>query len=68
MLLRHAIGYVLRRLRLERGRKEASSEILGVLCRVLDISERELLTEVADEYALQREVVSIRPTAELLAA
>ncbi len=82
MLLRHAIGFVLRRLRqergktlrqladearislpylseIERGRKEASSEILGVLCRVLDITERQLLTEVADEYALQREVASI---------
>jgi transcriptional regulator with XRE-family HTH domain len=82
MLLRHAIGFVLRRLRLERGktlrelaeearislpylseiergRKEASSEILGVLCRVLDITERQLLTEVADEYALQREVASV---------
>jgi len=82
MLLRHAIGFVLRRLRLERGktlrelaeearislpylseiergRKEASSEILGVLCRVLDITERELLTEVADEYAIQLEVASV---------
>ncbi|MFF1635587.1 helix-turn-helix domain-containing protein [Leifsonia sp. NPDC058248] len=74
MLLRHAIGSVLRRLRqeqgttlrqlsessqisvpylseVERGRKEASSEILGTLCRVLDITERELLARVADEYA-----------------
>jgi transcriptional regulator with XRE-family HTH domain len=91
MLLRHAIGYVLRRLRLERGktlrelaqearislpylseiergRKEASSEILGVLCRVLDITEQQLLTEVADEYATQHEVVSIRRPTELLLA
>jgi transcriptional regulator with XRE-family HTH domain len=74
MLLRHAIGAVLRRLRLERGktlrqlaqesrvslpylseiergRKEASSEILGSLCRVLDISERRLLEEVSEEYS-----------------
>jgi len=74
MLLRHAIGSVLRRLRLqrgktlrqlaeesrvslpylseiERGRKEASSEILGILCRVLDITEEQLLREVGDEYA-----------------
>jgi transcriptional regulator with XRE-family HTH domain len=73
MLLRHAIGAVLRRLRLdrgktlrelaeqsrislpylsevERGRKEASSEILASLCRVLDISERRLLDEVSEEY------------------
>ncbi|MBF4572172.1 helix-turn-helix domain-containing protein [Herbiconiux sp. VKM Ac-1786] len=70
MLLRHAIGHVLRRLRLERGltlrglaersrislpylseiergRKEASSEILAVLCRVLDVSAGELLTASA---------------------
>ncbi|WP_431219895.1 helix-turn-helix domain-containing protein [Leifsonia xyli] len=62
MLLRHAIGSVLRRIRtergttlrelsersrvsvpylseIERGRKEASSEILAALCRVLDLSE-----------------------------
>ena len=74
MLLRHAIGSVLRRLRLERGttlrqlsessrisvpylsevergRKEASSEILATLCRVLEITERELLARVAGEYA-----------------
>ncbi|WP_431279336.1 helix-turn-helix domain-containing protein [Leifsonia poae] len=74
MLLRHAIGAVLRRMRLERGktlrelsessrislpylsevergRKEASSEILATLCRVLDVSERELLARVSAEYA-----------------
>jgi len=31
----------------ERGRKEASSEILASLCRVLDVTERELLARVA---------------------
>ncbi|MGO4298710.1 helix-turn-helix domain-containing protein [Leifsonia sp. RAF41] len=74
MLLRHAIGSVLRRIRaergatlrelsehsrvsvpylseIERGRKEASSEILAALCRVLGVSEGELLTRVAAEYA-----------------
>ncbi|MGO4594829.1 helix-turn-helix domain-containing protein [Leifsonia sp. 2TAF2] len=73
MLLRHAIGSVLRRIRtergttlrelsessrvsvpylseIERGRKEASSEILAALCRVLDLSEGELLTHVAAEF------------------
>ena len=35
---------------LERGRKEASSEILAALCRVLDLSEGELLTHVAAEF------------------
>ncbi|WP_223693975.1 helix-turn-helix domain-containing protein [Leifsonia poae] len=74
MLMRHAIGSVLRRLRLERGktlrqlseasrislpylsevergRKEASSEILATLCRVLDVTERELLARASAEFA-----------------
>lgn len=72
MLLRHALGHVLRHLRLEqgktlrqlaqqssislpylseieRGRKEASSEILATLCRVLDISLGSLLDDVSNE-------------------
>ncbi|GIT81538.1 hypothetical protein LLS1_32070 [Leifsonia sp. LS1] len=74
MLLRHALGSVLRRIRteqgttlrqlsetsrvsipylseIERGRKEASSEILAALCRVLGVPEGELLLRVAAEYA-----------------
>ena len=74
MLLRHAIGHALRRLRLEqgktlrhlaqasrvslpylseieRGRKEASSEILATVCRVLDISVGDLLNDVSRELA-----------------
>jgi transcriptional regulator with XRE-family HTH domain len=76
MLLRHAIGFVLRRRRLEldktlrqlaedarislpyvseieRGRKEASSEILSALCKVLDLTEQQLLEDVAAEFAAQ---------------
>jgi transcriptional regulator with XRE-family HTH domain len=91
MLLRNAIGFVLRRVRqeqgktlreladearislpylseIERGRKEASSEILSAICQVLDITEQELLLEVADEYELSRAVVSIRGTEQLLVA
>jgi transcriptional regulator with XRE-family HTH domain len=91
MLLRNAIGFVLRRLRqeqgktlreladearislpylseIERGRKEASSEILSAICQVLDITEQELLLEVADEYELSRAVVSIRGAEQLLIA
>lgn len=83
MLLRHAIGAVLRRLRLERGdtlrqlsesasvsipylseiergRKEASSEILATLCRVFGITEGELLTWVAAEYAAT-EILTLVP-------
>jgi hypothetical protein len=72
MLLRHAIGAVLRRIRLqqgrtlrevagtarvsvpylsevERGRKEASSEILAAVCRALGVSLRALLDEASAE-------------------
>ncbi|MFP3381306.1 helix-turn-helix transcriptional regulator, partial [Bacillus sp. SIMBA_069] len=35
---------------IERGRKEASSEILAALCRVLGVSEGELMTRVAAEF------------------
>ena len=75
MLLRHAIGHALRRLRLEqgktlrqlaqasrvslpylseieRGRKEASSEILATVCRVLDVSLGDLLNDVSRELAV----------------
>ena len=83
MLLRHAIGSVLRRIRtergttlrqlseesrvsvpylseIERGRKEASSEILAALCRVLDVTEGELLTSVAAEFA-EAQVLTLVP-------
>ncbi|MGO4533720.1 helix-turn-helix domain-containing protein [Leifsonia sp. 2MCAF36] len=83
MLLRHAIGSVLRRIRaergatlrelsahsrvsvpylseIERGRKEASSEILAALCRELGVSEGELLTRVAAEFA-GAQVLSLVP-------
>ncbi|GLK16424.1 helix-turn-helix domain-containing protein [Herbiconiux flava] len=89
MLLRHAIGHVLRRLRLERGltlrrlaersrislpylseiergRKEASSEILATLCRVLDVSAGELLTSSAAVLA-EDDSRSTRPVAPVLA-
>ncbi|MHC5795102.1 helix-turn-helix domain-containing protein [Lacisediminihabitans sp. FW035] len=89
MLLRHALGHVLRRLRLEqgktlrelaqqsrvslpylseieRGRKEASSEILATLCRVLDVSLGRLLDEVSDELSrAEVAVLTITSLAEL---
>jgi len=45
---------------IERGRKEASSEILAALCRVLDVTEGELLSEVVAEFA-RVEVLSLVP-------
>jgi len=37
---------------IERGRKEASSEILAVICEALDMTVLDLLREVADEAAV----------------
>ena len=37
---------------IERGRKEASSEILATVCRVLDISLGDLLNDVSRELAV----------------
>jgi transcriptional regulator with XRE-family HTH domain len=76
MLLRHAIGAVLRRLRqqqgrtlrevaltarvsvpylseVERGRKEASSEILAAVCLALGVSVRTLLAEAGAELSYE---------------
>src|SRR5580704_2218947 len=35
----------------ERGRKEASSELLGAICGALDVSLAEVLREVSDDLA-----------------
>ena len=83
MLLRHAIGATLRRIRLdrsltlrvvadearismpylseiERGRKEASSEILAALCGALDMTVLDLLVEVTSEAEVV-ELAAARP-------
>ena len=84
MLLRHALGQALRRIRLERGltlrelsersrvsmpylseiergRKEASSEILDTILRVFDLTLLDLLREVADEAF----VLDLTPTVDV---
>lgn len=91
MLLRHAIGSALRRLRLERGmtirqlserarvslpyisevergRKEASSEILATMCVVLGLSMQDLVDETWREFAAEARggfVAERRPVLEL---
>jgi transcriptional regulator with XRE-family HTH domain len=83
MLLRHAIGAVLRRIRqqqgrtlrevadtarvsvpylseVERGRKEASSEILAAVCLALGVSLRALLDEASAELAYEPVPVTSR--------
>lgn len=50
----------------ERGRKEASSELLASICRALDVSLAEVLREVsADLAALERRAVAGVRTAAL---
>lgn len=89
MLLRHAIGQAVRRLRLgqgktlqalatasrvslpylseiERGRKEASSEILATVCKALDISFEAFLAEVRAEYSSVSPVTAIHSTRSLV--
>ena len=95
MLRRHALGHVLRHLRLEqgktlrqlaqqssislpylseieRGRKEASSEILAMLCRVLDVSLGSLPDDVSNELTRSefavRDVTSIAEAPRIGAA
>lgn len=83
MLLRHALGRVLRRARvehgmslrrlaelsrvsvpylseIERGRKEASSEILAAVARVLDLSLSRVLDEASRE--LEAPIVVLQST------
>ena len=82
MLMRHAIGGALRRIRLargltlrdlsqlsrvsipylseiERGRKEASSEILATICRVFDMTLVDLVDAVSDELRMIQPVVLV---------
>ena len=47
----------------ERGRKEASSELLGSLCEALDVSLADVLREVSNDLAAleRRAVAGLRP-------
>jgi transcriptional regulator with XRE-family HTH domain len=65
---RVSLGYISE---IERGQKEASSELLASLCAALDVPLSELLSEVSDAVALEeasiamqleREATSIRRT------
>jgi len=87
MLLRYAIGNVVRRLRreraktlqqlsaeasvslpylseIERGRKEASSEVLATICRALDVRMDAFVHEVSSVLAQE----ATRPVVELVPA
>ena len=54
---RVSLGYMSE---IERGRKEASSELLGAICTALDVPLSELLSEVADAVALEEAGMAVR--------
>jgi transcriptional regulator with XRE-family HTH domain len=45
----------------ERGRKEASSELLGSICTALDVSLSEVLREVSDDLAREERKIRLAP-------
>ncbi len=57
---RVSLGYLSE---VERGQKEASSELLGSICEALDVPMSELLREVSDNLALAEAVSSVEPLA-----
>ncbi|MFW6091855.1 MAG: helix-turn-helix domain-containing protein, partial [Actinomycetota bacterium] len=58
---RVSLGYLSE---VERGRKEASSELLAAICTALDLPISEVLREVSDEM-LQVEVAAVGALTEL---
>ena len=53
---RVSLGYLSE---VERGRKEASSELLAAICEALDVPMSEVLREVSDNLALAEAVSSV---------
>jgi transcriptional regulator with XRE-family HTH domain len=53
---RVSLGYISE---IERGQKEASSELLGSLCAALDVPLSEILSEVSDAVALEEAALAI---------
>jgi transcriptional regulator with XRE-family HTH domain len=45
----------------ERGRKEASSELLAAICRALDVSLAEVLREVSEDLAREERRLRVAP-------
>jgi transcriptional regulator with XRE-family HTH domain len=52
----------------ERGRKEASSELLGSICNALDVSLSEVLREVSEDLAREERKVRLAPVGFAAAA
>ena len=56
---RVSLGYMSE---IERGRKEASSELLSAICAALDVPLSEILSEVSDAVALEEAAMAVRLT------
>ena len=54
---RVSLGYMSE---IERGQKEASSELLAAICSALDVPLSEILSDVADAVALEEAAMSVR--------
>lgn len=54
---RVSLGYMSE---IERGRKEASSELLAAICSALDVPLSEILAEVSDAVALEEAAMALR--------
>lgn len=54
---RVSLGYVSE---IERGQKEASSELLAAICSALDVPLSEILSEVSDAVALEEAAIAMR--------
>jgi transcriptional regulator with XRE-family HTH domain len=57
---RVSLGYISE---IERGQKEASSELLASLCTALDVPLSDVLREVSDDVALEEAAIAIETTA-----
>jgi transcriptional regulator with XRE-family HTH domain len=57
---RVSLGYLSE---VERGRKEASSELLSAICDALDVPLSQLLTDAGEELARQEHTVATMPSA-----
>src|SRR4051812_10168817 len=59
---RVSLGYISE---IERGQKEASSELLAALCAALDVPLSEILSEVSDAVALEETALGLRLESQL---
>ena len=62
---RVSLGYISE---IERGQKEASSELLASLCQAMDLPLSDVLREVADAVALEEMAVAVVASTQISAA